>query len=126
MWLLVIQMILALAPKITQTIQIEQGDAISGASKQKMALDALAGAVSAATGVLPNNPQTTALLSLANQTATIAIDQAVAIGKASGVWGKIAAVVNTVDVVTNEANSLISANTAAVAAKLATPVTPVP
>ena len=127
MWLEVIAMILALAPKITQTIQLEQQDAASGATKKQMATDALSGAISAATGVLPNNPATAALLALANQTISIAIDQAVAIGQAKGGWGKVAAVVNTVDAVAQEASTLIGANTTAVAAKLAAPtVVPVP
>jgi hypothetical protein len=114
MWLTIVQMILGLTPAVVNAIQTIHGDQVAGASKKQMAQDTLQIAVNAATGVLAGNPQNQALAAAADAVASVAIDQAVNIAKATGTYQKATAI----------ANAAVVADTIVSAADTSAPVNP--
>lgn len=83
---------LALLPGIVHGIQAVVGDKAAGATKKQMALDALAVATGTAGQVLTGDNATYA--QAASQIAGLAIDQTVAIAKATGTYQKATAIAN--------------------------------
>jgi len=79
-------LILGLVPGIIKGIQTIVGDKASGATKSQMAQDALAAAVGGAGTVLTGNNAVYG--QAAGELAQLAIDQTVAISKATGVYQK--------------------------------------
>ena len=81
---------LGLLPAIIHGIQSIVGDKASGATKAQMAQDALAVATSGAAGVLTGG--NAAYASAASQIVGLAINQTVAIAKATGTYQKATAI----------------------------------
>lgn len=85
-----LSLVLGLLPGIVHGIQAVVGDKASGATKQQMAKDALAVATSTAGAVLTGSNATYA--GAAGQLVGLAIDQTVAIAKATGTYQKATAI----------------------------------
>mgnify|MGYP001556027777 FL=1 len=79
-------LILGLIPGVVKGIETVVGDKASGATKAQMAHDALGAAVASTSSVLTGSNAIYG--QAAAQLAQLAIDQTVAITKASGVYGK--------------------------------------
>lgn len=78
--------ILGIVPGVVQSIEVVVGDAASGATKAKMAQDALGAAVNTASKVLTGNNAVYG--EVAAGLAQLAINQTVSIARATGVYGK--------------------------------------
>lgn len=99
-----LSLILGLLPHIVLGIQSVVGDKASGATKQQMAKDALAVATGAAGAVLTGNNAVFA--GAASQIAGLAIDQTVAIAKATGTYQKATAIATAAQQDVNVANAV--------------------
>lgn len=117
MWMKLLSYIFKLAPHVVLAIQTLHGDQIANATKKKMAQDMLAETMSGAADV--TSGQNSALAAIAGSIASIAIDQAVTITKASGAYQKATAIANAVNIAGQVAQTLSQSSASA-------PQTPVP
>lgn len=84
--LAILMMILQLAPKVVNTIEVVHGQAVSGADKKTMAQTALAGAVDGAVSAFGGNTTNGVLSQVAGALVGTVIDQAVKDNKANGTY----------------------------------------
>lgn len=99
-----LSIILGLLPGIVHGIQSVVGDKASGATKAQMATDALAVATGTAGAVLTGNDATYA--AAAGQITQLAINQTVAIAKATGTYQKATAIATAAQQDVNVANAV--------------------